>query len=120
MKRDKGFFLFYQTNVNFVRKIEIMIDPNVDLVVKLQEKVDQLIDRYNGLKAEVEMVQGENERLTEQLDKSARAYEELEGRYNNLKLSIGLVTGEYETGETKKRINQIVREIDKCIALLNR
>ena len=47
-------------------------------------------------------------------------YEELEKRYGNLKLS-KTVAGQdgSSTEETKVRFARLVREIDKCISLLN-
>ena len=47
-------------------------------------------------------------------------YEELEKRYGNLKLSKTVVGQDgSSTEETKVRFARLVREIDKCISLLN-
>jgi FtsZ-binding cell division protein ZapB len=119
-KRVSGFFLFYQTNVNFVLKNLAMSDPNPEIIVELQRKVERLIDKHQGLKAEVRRLSDEKDRLLSELDASARNYEALETKYNNLKLTKDLMSSPEQSGDTKKRINQIVREIDKCIALLNR
>lgn len=120
MKRVKGFFLFFKTNVNFVLKNLAMTDPNSVLIVELKEKINRLVDHYQAMKAEVKLLEEEKERLAGQVEEAAKAYSDLEERYNNLKLTKDLVMGSSESGDTKKRINQIVREIDKCIALLNR
>lgn len=98
----------------------VMTDPNSELIVVLKANINKLIARYKGLEAEVKLLNEEKGRLTEQLELVNNDYTNLEQRFNNLKLTKDLVTGNSETGETKKRINQIVREIDKCIALLNR
>ena len=47
--------------------------------------------------------------------------DELEKKYENLKIAkvLSSVPGE-DVHETKLQVNRIVREIDKCIALLNR
>ena len=120
MKRVKGFFLFFKTNVNFVLKNLAMTDPNNILIVELRGKISRLVEHYKAMKAEVKLLEEEKERLAGQLEETSRAYGDLEERFNNLKLTKDLVLGSSESGDTKKRINQIVREIDKCIALLNR
>ena len=97
-----------------------MSDPNLDIVVELQNKINRLIDRHTGLKQEVSRLNEEKERLVSELNESTTNYQVLEKKFDNLKLSGNLLAEGGEPGEAKKRINQIVREIDKCIALLNR
>lgn len=97
-----------------------MTDPNSELIVDLKNKINKLVARYKGLEADVKLLEEEKGRLTEQLELVNKDYTNLEQRFNNLKLTKDLVTGTSEATDTKKRINQIVREIDKCIALLNR
>ena len=41
-------------------------------------------------------------------------------KYENLKLAKMLIASEEENKDAKSRIQKIVREIDKCIALLNK
>ncbi len=113
-------FSFIKTNVNFVLKNLVMTDPNSELIIELKNKINRLIEQYQGLKGEVLLLEKEKHQLTIQVEEGAKAYDDLEQRFNNLKLTKELVSGSSEAGDTKKRINQIVREIDKCIALLNR
>ena len=120
IKRVKGFFLYFKTNVNFVLKNLAMTNPNSELIVELKDKINRLVQQYQSLKSEVQMLENEKDKLTSQLENASREYNNLEQRFNNLKITKDLVTGSSEAGETKKRIGQIVREIDKCIALLNR
>lgn len=44
---------------------------------------------------------------------------ELSTRYENLKLAQGISLSEEERRNAKNRYTKLVREIDKCIALLN-
>jgi len=97
-----------------------MNDPKLDIIVELQNKIDTLIDRYKSLKNEVRILNEKNGKLVSELDEAMENYRELEEKYNNLKLSGSILAETGNPGEAKKRINQIVREIDKCIALLNR
>ena len=54
-------------------------------------------------------------------DKLESKLEEIGNRYETLKIAkvLSSVPGE-DVHETKIQVNRIVREIDKCIALLNR
>ncbi len=97
-----------------------MNDPKPDIIVELQNKIDTLIDRYNSLKVEVKGLNEKNEKLVSELNAANENYRELEVKYDNLKLSGSILAETENPGEAKKRVNQIVREIDKCIALLNR
>ena len=59
--------------------------------------------------------------LTEKVIVLENKLEELNKKYENLKIAkvLSSVPGE-DVHETKLQVNKIVREIDKCIALLNR
>lgn len=97
-----------------------MINPNIELVIKLEEKIDQFVERYRAEKEENKMLRGRIGQLTDQLSKASTSYSLLEENYNKLKMAKTLEFSSEDVRETKNRINQIVREIDKCIALLNR
>ena len=97
-----------------------MNNPNIDLIVKFEEKIDRLIERYRTEKRENSMLKGEISRLTQQLEQASTSHDELEGQFNKLKMAKAIEASSEDVHETKLRINQIVREIDKCIALLNR
>ena len=44
---------------------------------------------------------------------------ELEAMYTNLKMARTLSIHDKDISDTKQRLSKLVREIDKCIALLN-
>lgn len=97
-----------------------MTGQGYDELKNLNSKIDDLIQSYYDLKAENEdlkTLKEENEKL---LQESEAKIKELETKYERIKLTVALVgEGEYGT-EAKRRINELVREIDKCIALLDR
>ena len=97
-----------------------MSNPNLDLIVKLEEKIDRLVERYRTEKRESNMLRGEISRLTQQLEQASVSHTELEEQFNKLKMAKAIEASSEDVHATKLRINQIVREIDKCIALLNR
>lgn len=46
-------------------------------------------------------------------------YDELNRRYNDLKTATAISVDGSDVKETKQRLTKLVREVDKCIALLN-
>jgi len=86
----------------------------------LNRKLDELLDRYNNLKREVSELKNGNRNLKTALQEKEDKLNELELKYERIKLS-GALLGEGENAdEAKKKITELVREIDRCVALLNR
>ena len=89
-------------------------------LIILNRKLDELVDRYNNLKSEITALKNGNEALERMLHEREEKLKELEIKYERVKLS-GALLGEGENDhEAKKKITELVREIDKCVALLNR
>ena len=97
-----------------------MVNPNIDLAVELGKRIDRLTGLYKSTRQENRMLQNEVTQLTSQLKEVVDSKTALEERYGQLKMARVLETSPADIQQTKKRINQLVREIDKCIALLNR
>jgi len=89
-------------------------------LIILNRKLDELFDRYNNLITEVKDLKNGTELLESKLQERDMKINELEIKYDRVKLS-GALLGEGENAlEAKKKIAELVREIDKCVALLNR
>jgi len=89
-------------------------------LIILNSKLDELLARYNGLKAENKELKSENEAMRSRLQAGYDKIKELEIKYERIKLS-GALLGEGENAfEAKRKITELVREIDRCVALLNR
>lgn len=94
-----------------------MVD--LDLQIKnIQDKLQQLLRQQS-------VVQKENQRLKKELDKSLSLVEEkerfiqsLHQKVDTLKLGAGNLN-ETEKTALGKRIDVYLKEIDKCLALLN-
>ncbi len=86
----------------------------------LNRKLDDLIGRFNTLKNEIADLKVLNGSLQGLLNERDSRIKELETKYDRIKLS-GALLGEGENAqEAKRKIGELVREIDKCVALLNR
>ncbi len=76
---------------------------------------------YENQKSKAADLQQKNLELTNKATDLEHELDELKKKYEHLKISkvLASVPGE-DVHETKLQVNRIVREIDKCIALLNR
>jgi hypothetical protein len=92
-----------------------------DIFSGLRLKIKTLIARYEEQKAKVFDLQKKNVELTVRVHMLEEKLADLEKKHENLKIAkvLSSVPGE-DVHATKIQVNRIVREIDKCIALLNR
>jgi cell division septum initiation protein DivIVA len=97
-----------------------MSEQGYEELVLLNRKIDDLLKVYSILKEENKDLKSRNESLKREIQETEAKLKELEIKYDRLKLS-GAILGEGENAiEAKRRINELMREIDKCIALLDR
>ena len=97
-----------------------MSPAHSDTFEQLQTRVRKLIEMYEKQQADNELLISEKEDLQEQVRRSEDKLKELEEKYNKLKISKALIASGEDVHDAKLRVNRMVREIDKCIALLNR
>ena len=86
----------------------------------LNRKIDELVNNYNNLKHECENLRTEKEALKSSLLDRETEMKELEKKYERVKFSGALLGDGENATEAKKKITELVREIDNCIALLDR
>ncbi len=91
-----------------------------DIVGVLKEKVKKLLSLYNNLKSVNVGLKKQTEELKIQLKNKEAELDFLKNKYNKLKLAKSFLASAEDKHDAKIKINRIVREIDKCIALLNR
>jgi len=85
----------------------------------LEDKLKKLLSRYEFLKEENQVLLQNNARLHVLLQEKAQELNRKHEQYKLLKLAKTIEGSNENTRETKLKINTLVREIDKCIALLN-
>ena len=90
-----------------------------DILKRLRFKIEKLISMYEAEKSKNLALQETGVILRKQLIEKEKEIEELQTQYNNLRLAKTLTGEGDDSHEAKIKINRIVREIDKCIALLN-
>lgn len=86
----------------------------------IEKKVDMLLEYCDAIKEQNELLLGDNEMLRKKLAEISSDYKELEEKHRILKLAKSVATTDEKTLDIKTKINDFVREIDKCIAILSK
>ena len=97
-----------------------MSDQGNEELALLNKKLEELFERYNDLRTKNKELKVENELIRRSLQSKNEEIKQLEIKYERVKLSGALLGEGGNAGEAKKKINELVREIDRCVALLNR
>ena len=97
-----------------------MSDSQSDSINSLKEKVKRVLSIYWKEKEKNEKLTKENHDLASQLKMSEKKVIELTNKYQKLKLAKTVVASSRDAHDAKLKVNTMVREIDRCIALLNR
>jgi predicted nuclease with TOPRIM domain len=97
-----------------------MTDQEKNLLIDFKAKVTQIIAKNEALKQEKNQLHEKIGDLEKNISRIRQENSLLQKKYENLKLGKMLVASDDENKDAKHRIQKIVREIDKCIALLNK
>ncbi len=84
----------------------------------VRKKVEKLIEKQSLLTEKNENLLEQIKKVKKELEEKSHHIQELENKVKMLKIA-GSVDNE-STKEVKLKINEMVREIDKCIAQINR
>lgn len=91
-----------------------------ELISTLKANIQRLKVLYEKEKEASSHIKTENMELADKLIKKEADYQSLEVKYNTVKLAGSLAGDRIDKSEAKSKVTNLVREIDKCIALLNR
>lgn len=90
------------------------------LIGGFKEKFEKFVYLYRELKKENKQVKSENKELRLKLSEKEDQINELKHKLETNDLAKTFIASGDNSKEAKLKINRIVREIDNCIALLNR
>jgi len=91
-----------------------------DFISLLEGKIKQVIHVAEGHKADNEQLKQQIAELSQRLRAKDQELKVLESKYHSLRLAKTLSPSYDDAKNVKSQVNRMVREIDKCIALLNR
>ena len=97
----------------------VMTDEEKKLLSTFEARLRHLIYLHDELKRENAELKQLLEAKEEEYGKVQAEYRELELNYTNLKTATTISLNGSDVKETKLRLSKLVREVDKCIALLN-
>ena len=84
-----------------------------------ETRVRQLILSYQKLAQDNQRLQQELVEKQQALDEALAQNQQINMDYNNLKLARMMTVNGEDLQSAKKRLSKLIREVDKCIALLN-
>jgi fatty acid-binding protein DegV len=90
----------------------------IDLTVSIEQKVYRLLKQQADLSLKSSTMETKCKDMEQIIHLQKQKIAELENKINVLKISGGLSSGR-DSAKAKLAINELVREIDKCIGLLN-
>ena len=91
-----------------------------NIVNNIEVKLGKLIAKYQQVKQEKLILQQENEDFVASLKLKEIEILNLQEKVKLMNISKSVDASNQEVKETRLKINEYVREIDKCIALLNK
>jgi chromosome segregation ATPase len=105
-----------------INRSEAAMSDTRQLATNVKGQVDELIARYMVIREEKALLESKLGELTALLDAKETEVQALEREIGTLKLAGAAASdgNSEQNKELRSRINELVREIDRCIALLNR
>jgi FtsZ-binding cell division protein ZapB len=97
-----------------------MYDKGYEELLVLNRKIDELLSKYNALRNETAELKKDNSALNDAVQDKETRIKELETKNERIKLTGALLGGGENAIEAKKKITELAKEIDRCVALLNR
>ena len=91
-----------------------------DVISLIEGKLGRVIQLAEELLSENESLKRRVAELCGHLQAKEHEVEVLESKYQDLKVTKTLTSSSKDVKDVKLQVNSMVREIDKCIALLNR
>jgi len=90
-----------------------------ELIDAFELKLRKLMSEYQSLQEQNAELKAELERKHTDLMHAHQDVLELRKNYDHLRIARNLGISQEDRNESKQRINKMVREIDKCLALLD-
>lgn len=95
-----------------------MANQAEDTLRRLETRVRQLILHDKALRDEIASLKGQLAEREQQAHRLATERDDIAQHYSNLKVARMLELSDTDTRSARLRLNHLIREVDKCIALL--
>ncbi|MAO01581.1 MAG: hypothetical protein CMP69_04320 [Flavobacteriales bacterium] len=91
-----------------------------NIIENIENKLTKFIDNHNELKSKLEIIEKENKKISLKLIEKKQEVLNLQEKIKLMNISKSVDVSNEDLQSTRLKINEYVREIDKCIALLNK
>jgi len=91
-----------------------------EIVLELKDKVNDLLGHCEQLKEEKRALEIRMGGISNRIEEQDELIEDLNEKIKVLKTANSLNQQAESTSDVKLKINELVKEIDKCVALLNK
>lgn len=91
-----------------------------EIIENIRTKFNKVFAMYKTEKEKREETERHAKELEELVKIKEMELKEIKTKYNNLRLAKSILHQHEDSQDARVEINKIVREIDKCIALLNK
>ncbi|MDR3061633.1 MAG: hypothetical protein LBU57_05925 [Dysgonamonadaceae bacterium] len=96
-----------------------MTDAQKKTLTEFEARVRQLMFMYETLKLENAALEQRVSEKNEELRLASEEIKSLKAKYDNLKMARIIAVRQDDFKGAKQRLSKLVREVEKCIALLN-
>ena len=90
-----------------------------DLAVRLKSKVEELVARYERLAKENADMKASLARYESELNKKDNKLNQLEKQISDLRLKEAFLGTSGDRAQARRKVAELIREIDACVSLLN-
>ena len=90
------------------------------IINSIEAKLLNLINNFNQIQKENSDLQKNNYALNERLQEKERLIANLQDKVKLMNISRSVDSDSEDVKATRSKINEYIREIDRCIALLNK
>lgn len=97
-----------------------MTDDDHLLLNDLKANIQQFFNEFNKLETEKNQLENKVISLKNEIESLELEKSDLSHKNEQMKIATHILSGSDENREAKQKINRLIREIDKCIALLNK
>jgi len=90
-----------------------------NLISNIEKKLSNLLSSYENLKDKNLKLKLENDKLISKIEDNSQIINSLNDKIKIMSISKSVDVSKNDIKQTKLKINEYIREIDKCIAQLN-
>jgi hypothetical protein len=96
------------------------MNSEVTEISTLKDNIVKIISLYEDLKLAYDLLLKQNKEVEKKLEIKEFEISEIKQQFETLKVAKTITSSSKDSHDAKIKINRIVREIDKCIGLLNK